>query len=298
MSSGSVQNNTFLNELEINEIIEKLTDTNKSDTDIKSLSFESIKLEKLRSKLFHLHSYEIDSKVFNYFHHEKKKRNHQLTQYKIDRLLKDIKWKMQLFPKGYSQKFENHMSLFVNFNELTGRLEKYTPSPNDNLNINTSSPVDNNLETTFYDTYNNMGFNLLIKTPSDLADNYQNKTNDSVISDSNINSNEIFVKASFQINILDENGNKIDKCQSEKKLFELFGSWGYKEYIPNDTESNKHYLTDDCKKLTLNCKILLYYTLTTKDADYENFNFNHISQDIKINDVNSNTMNNMNMNSK
>lgn len=72
------------------------------------------------------------------------------------------------------------------------------------------------------------------------------------------------MKASFQISILDSKGNRVDKCQSEKQLFELHGSWGYKEYmtIKDMNDASDKYLND--KSLRLNCKIVLFYTATSK----------------------------------
>ena len=77
---------------------------------------------------------------------------------------------------------------------------------------------------------------------------------------------ETFVKASFQISILDSHGHKVDKSQSEKQLFELYGSWGYKEYMSaSDLLAFKEkYLTHDCADLSLHCKIVLFYTVTVK----------------------------------
>jgi hypothetical protein len=234
------KNSIFVKENEIDDIVDKLTN---------SSSLLKLKFDKFKSKLFHLHSYEIESNVFN----NKQTKSKKLTRSKINQLLKQVKWKLQLYPRGYSQQFDNQMSLFLNFNQLSGSLEKFIP----NSNVKSTNCED------LYDNHDNMGFNLLI-APSDVDDT--NKETSST--------NEVFVKASFQISILDSSGNRIDKCQSDKQLFELFGSWGYKEYIPNDSELSKYYQThfnnNNNGKLILNCKIILYYTLTTKKADYKN----------------------------
>ena len=77
---------------------------------------------------------------------------------------------------------------------------------------------------------------------------------------------ETFVKACFQISIVDDTNKKIDICETEKQLFELYGSWGYKEYLlANDlVEIKEKYLKNNYKNLHLNCIIKLYYTTTIK----------------------------------
>lgn len=59
---------------------------------------------------------------------------------------------------------------------------------------------------------------------------------------------------------------KIDTCQSEKQLFELYGSWGYKEYLPvkDLVELKEKYLKHGYRTFHLNCVITLYYTTTSK----------------------------------
>jgi hypothetical protein len=59
----------------------------------------------------------------------------------------------------------------------------------------------------------------------------------------------------------------VDKSQSEKQLFELHGSWGYKEYLTalDLLELKEKYLTQNHTSLNLNCKIVLFYTLTAKN---------------------------------
>ena len=58
----------------------------------------------------------------------------------------------------------------------------------------------------------------------------------------------------------------MDKSQSEKQLFELHGSWGYKEYLTamDLLELKEKYLTQEYTSLNLNCKIVLFYTVTVK----------------------------------
>ncbi len=65
---------------------------------------------------------------------------------------------------------------------------------------------------------------------------------------------------------MDAKGKKVDKCQSEKQLFELFGSWGYKQYmnVQDLINAKEKYLTSDFNTLMLNCKIVLFYTITSK----------------------------------
>ena len=50
-------------------------------------------------------------------------------------------------------------------------------------------------------------------------------------------------------------------------MFELHGSWGYKEYLTalDLLELKEKYLTQNYTSLNLNCKIVLFYTLTTKN---------------------------------
>ncbi len=58
----------------------------------------------------------------------------------------------------------------------------------------------------------------------------------------------------------------MDKSQSEKQLFELHGSWGYKEYLTamDLLELKEKYLTKNYTNLNLNCKIVLFYTVSVK----------------------------------
>lgn len=210
----------------------------------------------------------------------------------IERLLKDVKWKLQLYPNGYSQEYEQNMSLFVNFSQLSGDLAQFSQpvarKKGGHLNIR-DLKVNNSkvIEEKFYDQDPNSGLILLIKSPGALLSNTLDKVN-AAIDDGDFsalneaasdlveksrkrnkklaNLYETFVKASFQISILDANGRKVDKCQSEKQLFELFGSWGYKEYMParDLVNARDKYLSDDFSTLNLHCKIVLYYTVTVK----------------------------------
>ncbi len=144
---------------------------------------------------------------------------------------------------------------------LTGDLAAFSHS-NSKKKLPTNLRQNNakTLEEAFYDHSPHQGLNLLIKSPG-------HKLNTSILAgnlnilDNNLRSKELnslsetFVKASFQISILNSDGHKVDKCQSERQLFELFGSWGYKEYM----------LAKDIKEQTtlhLHCKIILFYSVT------------------------------------
>jgi hypothetical protein len=227
----------------------------------------TIKFGKFRSKLFSL--------VSNQDQSDRKCEAHSnefLSKNKIESLLKDVKWKLQLYPNGYNTQYGQNLSLFVNFSQLTDQLAPFSSS----LTKKSSTPSAKLIEETFYDSSDSLGLILLIKSPSslsNLSDNNQNlefeefddlSLNDLKTSRKKHANCETFVKASFQIAILDSKGKKVDKCQSEKQLFELFGSWGYKEYmnVKDLYDFKEKYLTNEC--LNLNCKIVLFYTLTSK----------------------------------
>jgi len=231
----------------------------------------AIKFGKLRSKLFSLVSNQDQAAYENCEAHD----NAILSKNKIESLLKDVKWKLQLYPNGYNTQYEQNLSLFVNFSQLTDQLAQFSSSSSIKKSSSSSSIVKS-IEETFYDSNDNLGLILLIKSPSslsNLSDNNQNlefeefddvSMNDLKASRKKHANCETFVKASFQIAILDSKGKKVDKCQSEKQLFELFGSWGYKEYmtVKDLFDFKEKYLTNEC--LNLNCKIVLFYTLTSK----------------------------------
>jgi len=250
------QSHTFMNETEINQMLA----SNKVD--------HSVKLGKFRSKLFNLLS-----------RHDEKEYSNAKTESKIEGLLKNVKWKLQLYPNGYSPEFEKSMSLFVNFSHLTGELAQYAT----NSKVKPSQNNAKQIEETFYDNDELAGLILLIKSPASAlntgaasasAFGTSNESNeDSIDNDDVEKSQETFVKASFQISIIDSNSKRVDKCQSEKQLFELFGSWGYKEYmtLKDLNDAKEKYLTQNFSNLNLNCKILLFYTLTTKRTNLVDF---------------------------
>ena len=277
---GGPQTHTFMSDLDISNIFSKLNvlgnDSEVQDDD--SLSdCESIKFGKFRSKLFSLIANDEDTNA---------KCSHldEESEAKIKNLLKDVKWKLQLYPNGYSQEFEKNISLFVNFSQLTGDLAQYSP-PVSKRKSSANFVSSKSIEEAFYDKTNRNGLILLIKCPSSLSSPPLDKLNQAELidedNDYNFNSKkkkkiqnlyETFVKASFQISIVDSNGKKVDKCQSEKQLFELYGSWGYKEYMSAQdlVAAKEKYLTNNHTTLNLNCKILLFYTITRKiSPNYE-----------------------------
>ena len=198
---------------------------------------EGLKFTKLKTKLFHLYTKPSDNDGI------------PMSKFRVEKLLEEIKWKLQLYPNGYNKELEKNISLFVNFCSLNGELKELSSK------LNGTKYLD-----TLYDSDTSSGLILLVDSPNHLSsqgDLLKKKRN---------NSNELFVKASFHISIIDSTGRKVDKCQSDKQLFELFGSWGYKEYmsVKELLGSRNTYLTDNSTKLTLHCKIVLYYTLTKK----------------------------------
>ena len=253
------QSHTFMNESEISQMLAN----NKID--------QSIKFGKFRSKHFNLLSRKEDKDVLD-----------SKIENKIENLLKNVQWKLQLYPNGYSTEFEQNLSLFVNFSHLAGELSQFASNNKTKSFLNNAKQI----EETFYDSDDNFGLILLIKSPTSAlqpangaaaggSSPCQNELNeDSAYTDSVCEkSQETFVKASFQISIMDSNGKRVDKCQSEKQLFELFGSWGYKEYmtVKDLTDAKNKYLTHNCSTLNLNCKIVLFYTLTTKRTNLIDF---------------------------
>ena len=213
-----------------------------NDTEIASLFTEAtpaVRLDRLRSKLFSLNC-------------EQEEEEAQQERC-IEELLRHIKWKLQLYPAGYSSEFGQSLSLFVNLSELTGQLaafsspvsKKKSRQPADiaaSLRLNNAKT----LEETFYDSSPHTGLLLLVKPGEHKL-------------------HETFVKASFQVSMLDSQGKKVDKCQSERQLFELFGSWGYKEYMSAKDLQDK-CLAHGQTSLDLHCKIALFYTLTARKA--------------------------------
>lgn len=274
LMAGSTSH-TFLNEFEISNIFSHSNQADKLlnefgeefESSDPIVPIENIKFGKFRSKLFSL----IESQK-NKTDHDCPDSKFNFDKNKIDSLLKEVKWKLQLYPNGYSQDYENNLSLFVNFSQLTGELSNFAPnSKNKSFNstfssLNSCKYFNNqNVEETFYDSNEDYGFILLIKSSSLSGDsNEASEKETERKSRKKVHSCETFVKASFQISILDSNGKKVDKCQSEKQLFELFGSWGYKEYmnVSDLVEMKEKYLTNS--NLNLNCKIVLFYTVTTK----------------------------------
>jgi hypothetical protein len=171
----------------------------------------------------------------------------------------------------------------VNFSHLTGELAQFAT----NNKVKACQNNAKQIEETFYDNDDNAGLILLIKSPTSAFDSSMcgasasaatatsNELNEDSIdnNDDAERSQETFVKASFQISIMDSNSKRVDKCQSEKQLFELFGSWGYKEYmtVKDLTDAKDKYLTQNFSNLNLNCKIVLFYTLTTKRTNVADF---------------------------
>ena len=259
-------------------------------------STDPLQLGKLKSKLFKLTSNPEET-----CHEESRRKATSNAPDQIETLLNDVKWKLQLYPSGYSQEYEGAMSLFVNFNQLTGDLANFSqPTTRRKSHRSLMDLKANNskvIEEKFYDQDPDTGLILLVKSPGGsgggatldktvaesidagdfrvLDSLEQQEANDSVGKGCRRelgHLRETFVKASFQISILDHNGRKVDKCQSEKQHFELYGSWGYKEYmLAKDLVSDKEkYLTDDFSTLNLHCKIILYYTVTVRtNASYE-----------------------------
>lgn len=175
---------------------------------------------------------------------------------KVEEILKQVKWKLQLYPKGYSAEFNDYLSLFLTFNEISNPLKQLADSSFIDIN-----QFNNNSTSDFYD--NQISISLLTQKPTQ-----KNLTpNDSFSKTTRQQQqHETLVKACFQISIIDENGKKIDTCQSEKQLFELYGSWGYKEYLPvrDLIEMTQKYLIDGYRKLHLKCVITLYYITNVK----------------------------------
>lgn len=263
---------TFLNDYQISSMFtdnqpHKLLNDFEEEFEADSIvQVENIKFGKFRSKLFFL--IQTQKKVG----HDCPNSKFNFDKNRVDSLLKEVKWKLQLYPNGYSQEYENNLSLFVNFSQLTGELSQFAPSSSKNKSFNSSIHhlnCNTSLEETFYDSNDDYGLILLIKSPSSSCHSDLNQMDESEVDTERktrkkFNSCETYVKASFQISILDSNGKKVDKCQSEKQLFELFGSWGYKEYMNTRdlTEMKDKYLTNS--NLNLNCKIILFYTVTSK----------------------------------
>lgn len=263
---------TFINDREISNILTKLNVSGTSNR----IESTPIQFGKFRSKLFNLNS-NFDEKATSEPNPE------------IEKLLNSVKWKLQLYPNGYSQEFENNLSLFVNFSQLTDNLapfsqqivKKKSQFNLENLKCNNSKVI----EETFYDKDPTSGLILLIKSPSNGMSNLEQLINSGNFNFESIdhsrkwnkkltNLHETFVKASFQISILDSNGKRVDKCQSEKQLFELFGSWGYKEYMTAKDliDLRDKYLGKNFTTLNLNCKIVLFYTVTSKSNPIYQFN--------------------------
>jgi hypothetical protein len=197
-------------------------------------------------------------------------RNHEKL---IDYLLKQIKWKLQLYPKGYSDEYSNNLSLFLNFNEIKRNLKDFAALKLDNrINLNelSSNSKSENLH--------EIDMILLIKPKFNSGNSIQNKNQ--FLLNKNYQETkltETFVKACFQISIVDDKNNKIDVCETDKQLFELYGSWGYKEYLLiNDLiEIKEKYLKNNYKNLHLNCIIKLYYTTTLKFHLNSQYSFNN-----------------------
>lgn len=235
------QLHTFMNDTEIANVLNESKNENK------------IKFVKFRSKTFSF----LNKDAISDF---------SIEQAKIDNLLKNVKWKLQLYPNGYSHEFEQNLSLFVNFSQLTGDLAPFSSASH---KPKTSQNNSKKIEETFYDSNENYGLILLIKSSSSSSSQQASALDSNEINEDQHDppdNMETFVKASFQISIMDANGKRVDKCQSEKQLFELFGSWGYKEWltVKDLNDSKEKYLTSPHSTLNLNCKIVLFYTLTTK----------------------------------
>lgn len=271
---GGATSHTFMNETDISNVFG--SPTNRSANNDDNHHQDEIKFGKFRSKLFGLSSDLSDDEPMSgdsllgqnrfcpacYSSVTSSKLIKALNKNKIETQLKNVKWKLQLYPNGYNGEYRNNLSLFVNFSQLSDELAQFC-SPRSQL----SRPA--NIEENFYDTDEQCGLMLLIKSNSKQQQQQHNDESSversSKKSSSRSNSSDLFVKASFQISILDANGKKVDKCQSEKQLFELHGSWGYKEWMSTRDLLNlkQKYLTGD-NSLKLNCKIILYYTLTCK----------------------------------
>lgn len=235
-----------------------------NDSDLLNLTnFDSVKLAKFRSKLFSM----VDAGGCC---DEDDVESTDNNKKQVNSVLNSVKWKLQLYPNGYSDEFENNLSLFVNFSSLNGQLAQFTTNRKHNSTMHQN--LQTSIEEVLYDSNDTNGLILLIRSPT--SSSSSSSSSDSAI-DTDEPSNEAkqtarkfetFVKASFQISIVDSNGKKVDKCQSEKQLFELFGSWGYKEYmnVKDLVDHRDKYLTNDFTTLNLNCKIVLFYTLTVK----------------------------------
>ena len=294
-TSSQTKPNSYLNDQEFDGLNTSINQ-NKENADLPN-EYESIKFGRFRSKLFNLFSTSLDeaNQCNHKHHHSHSDLNNNIGKNKIENLLKEVKWKLQLYPNGYNNEFEQNLSLFVNFSQLTGELAQFSP-PSSSKKNHTSHLLSNlsvnnarTIEETFYDQNDELGLILLIKSPSSaasLGNDFmdEDEFDDLDFSSLSLNSEtseekkklkkkinsmnlcETFVKASFQISILDSNGKKVDKCQSEKQLFELYGSWGYKEYMTSKDliDFKDKYLTNDFTTLNLNCKIVLFYTSTTK----------------------------------
>lgn len=208
---------SLTNKLKLNEFGDEIEQ--KSQTDFT----ETVKFGKFRSKLFSLVQTTTTSIKEDLL---------KMNKNKIEELLKQVKWKLQLYPNGYSQEYENNLSLFVNFSQLTGELNQFTPNlskKTSSFNYNLFSNSSKNIEETFYDSNDDIGLILLIKSPPSSTLNALNDQSLDLVDDdlddldmlnhtalldtkskkSKRKSNlfETFVKASFQISILDSNGN-------------------------------------------------------------------------------------------
>ena len=224
-------------------------------------------LLKFQSKSFFLKSAEMTQQTCKEKIKEKNfVRNHQKL---IDYLLKQIKWKLQLYPRGYSDEFSNNLSLFLNFNEISRNLKDFVALKLDNrISLNelysASSPINAPKTTSLHE----IDMILLAKPKFNTGNSIQSKNQFLLkkFQEKNNKLTETFVKACFQISIVDDKNTKIDVCETEKQLFELYGSWGYKEYLlANDLiEIKEKYLKNNYRNLHLNCIIKLYYTTTIK----------------------------------
>ena len=222
-------------------------------------------LFKLQSKSFYLKASQMIQQTCNEKINEKKFiRNHQKL---IDYLLKQIKWKLQLYPRGYSDEFSNNLSLFLNFNEISRNLKDFVALKLDNrISLNELYSASSFMPATV--NINEIDMILLAKPKFNIGNSVQSKNQllQKSFQEKNNKLTETFVKACFQISIVDDKNKKIDICETEKQLFELYGSWGYKEYLlTNDLiEVKEKYLKNNYKNLHLNCIIKLYYTTTIK----------------------------------
>jgi hypothetical protein len=252
---------TFMNDTDLSNIFAPSSNTERSSNPKFGVGNQAahyndeennmVKFDKLKSKLFRLTN--VGAKSCELANCQEK-----LTKSRIEDVLKDVKWKLQLYPNGYNEEFENNMSLFVNFSQLAGNLAKFLPQVTNKKSYNTNSITQlmnmyglRSTEETFYDADDNAGVVLLIKSPC-ASNKTFNELFDEQMPESELEMSEFlcnnlntiekkkrkkflnslngmyetFVKASFQISIMDSNGKRVDKCQSEKQLFELFGSWG------------------------------------------------------------------------